>query len=262
MRYLKLTVAYDGTNYAGWQHQPARPTIQTALEATLQQVTGEAIKVVGSGRTDAGVHALGQVASIATSTRLTNAVLLRALNAELPRDILVTAVDDAPDGFHAIRHAVNKRYRYWIHDGRWRDLFRQQYAWHVPVSLDVEAMHTAAQALVGTHDFSSFESTGSERGDSVRTVTEISARRAAGEDRQRLAIEVAADGFLYNMVRAIVGTLVEVGRGSRTLDWPATVLARRDRSAAGATAPAHGLFLVEVDYEHETGQGGLWISDF
>lgn len=252
MRTLKLTLAYDGTAYAGWQWQQGQRTLQGELEAALARITGETIRVTASGRTDAGVHAFGQVVSFQTGSQLSAAVLQKALNAELPDDMAVLAAVDERDGFHAIRNAVRKRYRYVIYDGPVRDVFRRQYAWHYRRRLDVEAMQRAAQALAGTHDFRSFETTGSQRTSSVRTVFEISVARAGQGSRETVTVEIEADGFLYNMVRSIVGTLVEVGRGERPETWPAEALAARDRRAAGMTAPAQGLFLLHVEYE----QGG------
>lgn len=249
MRTLKLTLAYDGTAYAGWQWQVGQRTLQGELEAALARITGEAIRVTASGRTDAGVHALGQVVSFQTASDLAASVLQKALNAELPDDMAVLAAADVREGFHAIRNAVRKRYRYLINDGRIRDVFRRQYAWHYRRPLDAAAMHRAAQSLVGRHDFSSFETTGSERSSSVRTVYELNVGRAGEGSPELVTVEVEADGFLYNMVRSIVGTLVEVGRGERPETWPAEVLAACDRRAAGMTAPAQGLFLVHVEYE-------------
>ena len=243
-RWLKLTVAYDGTAYAGWQIQPNDPTVQAVLETAWHEITRETVRVMAAGRTDAGVHALGQVVSVATQSQLSAADLHRGLNAVLPEDVAVVAVEEAPENFHATHDAVRKTYRYQIHNGRTPDIFDRRYLWQYPQPLDAEKMNAAAQALVGKHDFSSFESIGSERPDSVRTITEISVLR---ED-DRITVEVTGDGFLYNMVRAIVGTLVEVGKGAREPKWMAEVLAARDRRLAGQTAPPHGLFLVSVDY--------------
>jgi tRNA pseudouridine38-40 synthase len=248
VRTLKLTLAYDGTAYAGWQWQAGQRTLQGELEAALARVSGKSIRVTASGRTDAGVHALGQVVSFQLDGDMPSPVLQKALNAELPDDMAVLEVADARENFHAIRAAIRKRYRYVINDGRVRDVFRRQYAWHYRRRLDTDAMQRAASVLVGTHDFRSFETTGSERSSSVRTVYEISVARAGQGSPDLVTVEIEADGFLYNMVRSIVGTLVEVGRGVRTEVWPAEVLAARDRRAAGMTAPAQGLFLVSVQY--------------
>lgn len=247
-RTFKLTLAYDGGAYAGWQYQPGCATVQETLEQALARITGAVVRVAASGRTDAGVHALGQVVSFTSDCPLPAEVLQRALNAELPRDMAVRSLEEARPGFHAIRHAVRKRYRYVLRDGRVPHVFERHYAWQVRERLDVEAMQRAAQVLVGRHDFSSFETSGSERQSSVRTIEEITLRRSA-DDSQRIVLEVAADGFLYNMVRTIVGSLVEIGRGARDEAWLAAVLEARERRAAGQTAPPQGLFLVHVDYK-------------
>jgi tRNA pseudouridine38-40 synthase len=266
-RWLKLTVAYEGTAYAGWQIQPNEPTVQAVLETAWHEITREQARVTAAGRTDAGVHALGQVVGLATQTRLSNSDLHRGVNAVLPEDVAVLSVEDAREGFHATHDAVAKTYRYQIHNGRVPDVFHRRYVWHHPQPLDTDKMHAAAQALVGTHDFSSFESAGSERPDSVRTLTSLTVGRgihvveslrdsnlAVSErllhiySRDLITVDVTGDGFLYNMVRAIVGTLVEVGKGGRDESWVAEVLAARDRRVAGQTAPPHGLFLVRVDY--------------
>jgi tRNA pseudouridine38-40 synthase len=248
-RWLKLTLAYDGGAYAGWQVQPDKPTVQGTLESALRQITQEAVRVTAAGRTDAGVHALGQVVGCTTATRLSNAELQRALNAVLPADVAVLSLEDAPKDFHATRDAVAKRYRYEIHNGRTPSVFNRQYSWHYPQPLEAAAMHEAGQALMGRHDFSSFETAGSERPDSIRTIHELSVVRGSEELAERVTVEVVGDGFLYNMVRTSVGTLVEVGVGARDINWPAAVLAACDRREAGQTAPPHGLFLVSVSYE-------------
>lgn len=248
MRTFKLTLAYDGTAYAGWQLQPGQATLQGALEQALQTITRETIRVAASGRTDAGVHALGQVVSFRSQTHLSCDVLLKALNAELPRDVAALQLDEAPADFHATRDALRKRYRYQLDDGPVRDVFARAYVWQLRERVDAEVMHRAAQALVGTHDFASFETHGSPRDSSVRTVYELNLQRGQGDRAHRVTLEIEGNGFLYNMVRAIVGTLVEVGRGVRDQAWPAQVLAACDRKAAGQTAPPQGLFLVRVDY--------------
>ena len=263
---FKLTLAYDGAAYSGWQFQPDRPTLQGTLESALKQITRETIRVAGSGRTDAGVHALGQVVSFHSATRLPPATLQKALNATLPDDIAVIELSEAPPDFHAIRDCVRKRYRYVLHDGPSRDVFSRRYAWHVWHPLDEAAMQRAAQSLVGTQDFASFQTHGTERETTVRTVYEITVCRGSGaiagtiadcglriadcrgEAEAIVTVEVEADGFLYNMVRTIVGTLVQVGRSQQAETWPAQVLDARDRRLAGMTAPPHGLFLLEAFY--------------
>jgi len=245
VRTLKLTLAYDGTNFAGWQVQANERTVQGVLEEVLLRITGEASRATASGRTDAGVHALGQVVSLGTGTHLSDKVLLRALNAELPDDVSVLSLQTVHDDFHAIRDSWRKRYQYRLIDGTIRDVFLRRYAWHVFQNLDDQAMQQAAKPLVGRHDFSSFESSGAERASSVRTVTALNVAR----NDHLLTVDIQADGFLYNMVRAIVGTLVEVGRGAQPISWPAEVLEAKERSQAGPTAPPQGLFLCQVDYD-------------
>lgn len=372
MRTLKLILAYDGTDFAGWQQQPGRRTVQGVLAAALRRLTGEEIQPIGSGRTDAGVHALGQAASFQTRSTLPAETIERALNALLPLDVRVLAARDAPPEFHAVRHARRKRYRYLIDDSSPQDPFLRRYAWQVRQPLDARAMHGAGQALAGCHDFASFQTTGSPRANTVRTIFSLAVHRArtdlhparsrAGEGGEKTAaesskaapapyahpsgageggepavgsiealaanetigsqherqavsvqegereaiaetraaggaphaaaigagqgggvphrgadtpesspgeahhsllaaptalflpaklvvVEIEADGFLYNMARAIVGTLVEVGQRRRPESWVAQVLAARDRRRAGKTAPPQGLYLVEVQYD-------------
>jgi tRNA pseudouridine38-40 synthase len=273
MRYLKLTIAYDGTAYCGWQIQNGDASIQQRLEEGWRKVTGESIRITASGRTDGGVHAEAQVCSLMTETKLTNQSLVRALNAETPFDIAVLTVEDAPNGFHAIRDAVSKTYRYQIQYGRIRDPLRRRFWWHFPRELNIEAMRQGANCLIGTHDFASFQSAGAERSSTVRTVTQLELiehdprsnslpRNSPGilqstNDRDRvfsrdsfptLIVLISADGFLYKMVRNIVGTLVRVGEDRESPEWIADVLAHRNRNAAGQAAPANGLFLQEVRY--------------
>ncbi len=257
LRVFRLTLAYDGTAYAGWQVQPGHRTIQQTLEDALRQITSETARTLASGRTDAGVHALGQVVAVRSHSHLAPEVLARALNAVLPADIRVEQAVETAEDFHPIRDAVAKRYRYLIHDGPVREVFARHYCWHFAHGrLDAEAMARAAEPLQGTHDFSSFETSGAPRNSSVRTVADLSVRRARdpwgrGDATEWIVLEIEADGFLYNMVRAIVGTLVEVGRGAQPETWPAEVLAAADRRVAGPTAPPQGLFLVRVDYPPE-----------
>jgi len=248
MRTIRLTVAYDGTAYAGWQIQPNAATVQAELEKAIEKITGKRSRATASGRTDAGVHALGQVVAFRTGSAMAPEVLCRALGAELPDDIAVLDAREVPECFHPIRDAARKRYRYVIHDCPVRDVFSRRYAWHYGRPLDAEAMQRAASALLGKHDFTSFAASGSERTSNVRTIFVLSVARGQGGQAAVIAVEIEADGFLYNMARAIVGTLVEVGRGAQEEAWPAQVLSARDRAVAGPTAPPQGLFLVKVDY--------------
>ena len=244
-RWLKLTVAYDGTAYAGWQWQPTQTTVQGVLQAAWTRITGEEPRVSASGRTDAGVHALGQVVGIETRSDLSDERVRRGLNAVLPEDVVVMAVEAAPAGFHATYDSLRKTYRYQIHNGRVPPLFDRRYVWHVRAGeLDAQAMGQGGALLVGRQDFASLETTGSERASTIRTITRLEVERKG----ERIDITVTGDGFLYNMVRAIAGTLVEVGRGARSPEWVTEVLAARDRTKAGPNAPPEGLFLVEVEY--------------
>jgi tRNA pseudouridine38-40 synthase len=239
-------VSYDGTRFVGWQRQAAGESIQGLLEEALARFEGAPVTVHGAGRTDAGVHALGQVASVQLTCTHPADTLLRALNASLPPEVRISAVEDAPPGFHARFSARSKTYRYVIHNAPIVSPFERAYVWHVPEPLDVTAMHNAAAALVGTHDFAAFGSAGGETRDTMRTITRsvVEGRDADGT----VAYEVTGTGFLRHMVRAIVGTLVEIGRGWRPPSSMAALVAARARADAGATAPAHGLFLVRVDY--------------
>lgn len=249
MRHFKLTLAYDGGEFAGWQRQPTQRTVQGVVEDAWRAVTGVRSTVIASGRTDAGVHALGQVASVAGETRLPPERLWRALNAHLPDDVRILEVLEAPFGFHALRDTVRKRYRYVLQDGLDHDVIGRRYAWHVRRRLDARAMHEAGRVLIGRHDFSSFESTGSQRLSSVRTVFDLTVERRKIDLGERVVLEVEADGFLYNMVRNITGTLLAVGQGKESADWVARALEARDRTRSGMAAPPHGLFLLRVDVE-------------
>jgi tRNA pseudouridine38-40 synthase len=248
-RTLKLTLAYDGTDFAGWQIQSNARTVQGTLREFLERIAGHPVNLIGSGRTDAGVHALGQVASFETTSKHPCELLLRAINAELPDDVTVLALEDATAGFHAINSASHKRYRYVIRDNGDRDVFARRYSWQLPYPLDAEAMRRASRALIGTHDFRSFETGSADRDGSVRTVFAIDVNRPVADRPCELHVEVEGDGFLYKMVRTIAGTLVRIGRGVKPVHWAADVLASQNRAAAGVTAPARGLFLLWVAYD-------------
>lgn len=245
MRNVRILVAYDGARFYGWQRQAGFVSVQEALEDALLALLGERIVVHGSGRTDTGVHALRQVASFHIDTRLDDDRLCNALNAHLADGVVVRALETCADAFHARFSARGKRYLYCIGRTRFATPFDAGRAWWVPERLDVERMRAAALPLLGTHDFSAFESAGSPRSSSVRTL-----RRARWlVRRERLALVLEADGFLYNMARSIAGTLVDAGRGKLDAAAVAAILAGRDRRRAGATAPAHGLYLLRVLYD-------------
>ncbi len=244
MPTFKLTIEYDGTAYAGWQRQPEQPTIQAAFEAALESIAQQAISVVAAGRTDAGVHALGQVVSFRSAKGLTPGDWLRALNARLPPDIAVLQTDAVEDAFHARHRATGKVYRYRILNRPSRSALDRTRAWHLYGPLDLAAMQEAAQALHGRHDFSSFEGPCSEAEDQTCEIRRLEITRLGDE----VQIEIEADRFLKQMVRALVGTLAEVGQGKRSPASLKDVLNAKDRRAAGYTAPPQGLYLMRVLY--------------
>lgn len=253
---IGLLVSYDGTDYQGWQYQPAKTTVQGVLQEALARIHGvpaHSFFIVGSGRTDSGVHALGQVASYHPPTRRAPAVLLNALFHVLPLDIRVLEAWDAAPRFHACRSARGKTYRYRLVNRPFALPFEQRYAWHVRYELDLERMRDAAARLVGRHDFASFATAGGQSKTTVRTLRRLELAERPGAV---LELEAEADGFLYRMVRNLTGFLVEVGRGRRPPEDADAALAARRRVAAGMTAPAHGLCLVRVDYEGPIRPGG------
>lgn len=254
-RWFKLTVGYDGTQYCGWQVQPNGVSIQSMLERAIAQVCRERVRVTGSGRTDSGVHAIGQVASFsvdAANWKAKASDLQRALNSKLPPDIAIRELVDAPQDFHAIRDALGKRYRYQLAIGETRHPFEYRYRWQLSGPIDWDALEQALVPLRGRHDFASFQAVGAPRKTTVREVRDLVIIKEPSltelDTWQRFAIEIEADGFLYNMVRNIVGTVMQVGRGKYKPEWVADVLAACDRTVAGPTAPPHGLFLLRVDY--------------
>jgi tRNA pseudouridine38-40 synthase len=249
-RILKLTIEYDGTNYVGWQRQAEGVSIQALIEDALVPFAGGPVTVHGAGRTDAGVHALAQVASVAMSVTHDVATLQRALNAVLPTDVRIRSIEDAPSGFHARFDAVSKTYEYRIVNGPYASAFQQRYVWHVPGALDVDAMRAGAAILVGQHDFAAFQATGATVSATVRTIFELNLlhRDGAATEPAVLVLRISGDGFLRHMVRTIAGTLVDVGLGRWPAPHVAAILAGRDRTRAGRAAPAAGLFLVQVSY--------------
>ncbi|MEO5741623.1 MAG: tRNA pseudouridine(38-40) synthase TruA [Vicinamibacterales bacterium] len=272
MRTFKLTLSYDGTDFSGFQRQANARSVQAELEAALAAIEGAHVTVAGAGRTDAGVHALGQVASFKLSSAIAERDLLRALNAKLPEDVRVLSAEVAAPGFNARFSARSKMYRYRISNTRVMSPFQRRFAWHVSRNLDLVAMNEAARSLVGEHDFSCFQAAPSRSEQTASTARLLLGERERAETTQKrtatrtmtrsewteeplpgggrlLIYEIAGTGFLKYMVRAVVGTLVEVGDGGRTPASVRDVLNSRDRAAAGPTAPPAGLYLVRVDYD-------------
>jgi tRNA pseudouridine38-40 synthase len=247
VRTLKLTLAYDGTPFVGWQRQAQGVSIQGLLEEALARLEGVPVTVHGAGRTDAGAHAFGQVASAQVAASHPVDVIARALNGCLPPEVRVIDVEEAPHDFHARFSARAKTYRYVIRNGPVVSPFERAYVWHIQDTLDRNAMQEAAETLVGTHDFAAFRSVGAEVKTTIRTITESGF--VAQQDATLLVYEITGDGFLRHMVRAIIGTLVETGRGQRPAVSMAALLAGRSRAEAGQTAPPQGLFLVRVVYD-------------
>jgi tRNA pseudouridine38-40 synthase len=275
MPTFKITVAYDGTGFVGWQRQAKGTSIQGAIEDALRVLDGRDVTVHGAGRTDAGVHAVGQVASFTLARGMDAGAVMRAVNARLPLAIRVVDAETVDPAFHARYGARLKTYRYQILNASIPDVFARAYAWHVPGALDCDAMRGAARLLEGRHDFAAFQASGAATKTTEREIfrikiftTEDTAEKPilcarspgvprvlrGGEFRTRvpdgslIVIAVAGDGFLRHMVRILVGSLVEIGRGRRDAAWLADVLAAGDRRRAGPTAPAHGLFLQAVEY--------------
>ncbi len=257
MRTIKFTIEYDGTNYCGWQQQDNGVSIQGTVREALVTMTHEENKLVGASRTDAGVHALGQVAHVTTESTIPCDGFVRGLNSILPPDIRIVAAEAVEEGFHALVSAKAKTYRYAIDTSPLPSALYRDRAWHVPCTLDEAAMKRALEAIVGTHDFEAFKAAGSAVKDAVRTIHAADVRRVqpAGEGTGlipcRLAgfvVEITGEGFVRHMVRNIVGTLVEIGQGKRPPEDMARIIAARRRDEAGVCAPASGLYLMSVAY--------------
>ncbi|UED75222.1 tRNA pseudouridine(38-40) synthase TruA [Brevibacillus sp. DP1.3A] len=244
MKRLRCVLAYDGTDFSGFQVQPDQVTVQGEIEAALNRVTGEDIQVFGSGRTDAGVHARGQVIHFDTSSNIPMDKWRFVLNNQLPDSIVIRTVEEVDASFHARFDVQVKEYRYCIDNNQVADVFRHRYADHIRFPLDVDAMQQAAHYLVGEHDFTSFCSAKTFVEDKVRTVYGLTVEKIGDE----VWVTCQGNGFLYNMVRIIVGTLVEVGQGKRNPAELREILAACDREKAGKTAPAKGLTMWEVVY--------------
>lgn len=247
-RTFKMIVAYDGSDFFGWQRQRAARSVQATLEDAISKVTGESVvHLLASSRTDTGVHAIAQCASFRSHTwRAPASNLPLAINTQLPPDVVVRSAVEVPASFHPIRDACGKRYRYSIYASRVNDPLGRRRAWWVKRKLNIDLMREAAGHLLGQHDFASFQTSGSPRKSTVRTVTAIDIQCDSRLDGQAVTVEIEADGFLYNMVRNFVGTLVLTGLNHKPIHWVQEVLQSRDRRIAGPTAPAHGLFLSEI----------------
>lgn len=245
--HYRLTLCYRGTNYHGWQVQPNAVSVCSTLQDAIEAVFGTRYGVTGCSRTDSGVHACGFVVLLSAKENIPCDALVRALNVNLPRDIAVTDCTEAAEDFHPRYSAVAKRYHYVMYDAPVRDPFREGCALHLPTPVDAAAMHEAAQHFCGTHNFSAFCAAGGKipPEERIRTIHECSVTRAG----DTVTLSVTGDGFLYNMVRIMAGTLLEVGRGKRSADSIAEVIASEDRSRAGVTAPPHGLYLMQVYYD-------------
>ncbi len=264
MRNIRLKLAYDGTDYVGWQEQANGLAIQSVVASAIETITLEKPILMAAGRTDSGVHAVGQIAHFLTKCQIPAERIGFGINSLTPDAITVLQAEEVPVTFHSRYHAIRKRYRYVIDNARCPLPFLRRFSHHARNRLNVEAMHRAGQELVGTHDFRAFETQYPNRDSSVRTILELTVRRYASwpiampggpepsppdEQGDWVGIDVVADGFLYNMVRCIAGTLLEVGRGKWTYDDVSRILQTQDRRIAGITAPPQGLFLVQIDYE-------------
>jgi len=247
-RNIKLVLEYDGTRYAGWQLQKNAPTVQGVIEECLGRLLDQPVRIAGGSRTDAGVHALGQVANFRAATRLNWRQVLAGLNALLPPDVAAREVSEAPEDFNARRKARGKIYAYRILNRAGRSAFERGYAWHLRDPLDLAAMRRASRDFLGRHDFSAFRASSCQAKSPVRAVRRL---EILEQGDGRIAIEIEATAFLQHMARTMVGTLVEIGQGKRKADSVAGLLQSHDRTLAGPTAPAQGLFLVRIFYGEE-----------
>ncbi|MCU0709205.1 MAG: tRNA pseudouridine(38-40) synthase TruA [Pirellula sp.] len=249
LKTFALTIAYDGTRYAGWQIQPNGLAVQQVVSDAVAKVVGHPVRLMGSGRTDSGVHAVGQVASFSTEAWEPAAYrLAQAINGLLPRDISVLSGRRVVNSFDPIRNAVSKRYRYTLRVSRVPDPIYHRNHWWITKPLDMEAMRAGADQLIGTHDFVSFQTLGSKRKSTTRTLRALDIFEIPALKGKEIIFELEADGFLYNMARNIVGALVAVGRRRFSPQWISETLAAYERSSESQTAPARGLCLLRVDY--------------
>lgn len=246
MRNIKMTIEYDGARYLGWQRLgDSDKTIQGKIENILSEMTKETIEIVGSGRTDAGAHARGQVANFKTESTMDLMAMRDHLNHALPRDIVIKEVEEVPERFHARYHAVGKKYSYYVRNNIVPSAFERKYSYHYPEHLDIDRMNAACRKLVGTHDFIGFSSLKKTKKSTVRTIDEITIHK----EGNLLHFTFIGEGFLYNMIRIMMGTLLEIGAGNREPEYIDAIFASGIRSEAGMTVPSQGLFLDEVYYD-------------
>lgn len=244
MRNIKITIEYEGTNYCGWQIQPNKPTIQEELIKAINEITGENVAIIGAGRTDSGVHAIGQVANFKTMSNIPNNKFASAITSKLPWDIAVVKSEEVPLNFHARFDAIGKSYKYIIVNQSVRSPLLRSFAYYVPYKLDFNLMNQGKDYLLGSHDFKAFMSSGSSIVDTVRTINSATLSKYDG----KIIFKIEGNGFLYNMVRIIVGTLVDIGRGKICVDKLPYIIESKERTNAGHTAPAQGLYLEKVFY--------------
>jgi len=246
MRNIKIIVEYDGKSFNGWQRQPDKLNIQGEIELAIEQITGEKVELIASGRTDAGVHSLGQTANFKTNSNIPIEKFAIAINSKLKKSIVVKSAEEVNDRFHSRYNCVKKKYRYVINNSKNGSAIYRGLEYHIPVKLDVKKMNEAAKYFIGEHDFKGFKATGGNNKSTVRTI--YSAEVMYEPETERITIELIGNGFLYNMVRIISGTLVDVGLGKIKPEEISNIIESKERDNAGKTLPPHGLYLVEVYY--------------
>ena len=244
MRNIKLIIEYDGKKFGGWQKQPNKLNIQGEIEKAIEEITGERVELNASGRTDAGVHSLGQTANFKTNTQIDIEKIPVAINSKLKNSIRVINAEEVDESFHSRYSCKGKKYRYVINNSKYGSAIYRDLEYHMPIKLDINEMKKAIKYFEGEHDFKGFKASGTSSKNSVRTIYNAEVKR----DEDRIIIELEGNGFLYNMVRIISGTIVDVGLGKIKPEEIPEIIASKDRSRAGKTLPAHGLYLVEVYY--------------
>ena len=244
MRNIKLIIEYDGKGFNGWQKQPNKLNIQGEIERAIEEITGESIDLIASGRTDAGVHSLGQTANFKTESKIPIEKIPIAINSKLKQSIIIKSAEEVDERFHSRYNVKSKKYRYTINNSKYGSAIYRNVEYHFPIKLNIENMQKAAKYFEGEHDFKAFKASGTSSKSSVRTIYSAKVIK----DNERIAIELTGNGFLYNMVRIIAGTLVEVGLGKIKSEEITGIIESKDRQKAGKTLPPYGLYLVEVNY--------------